>query len=195
MKRLSPHFDPDCPLADIPPYVDGELSAERERELDIHFAVCRICLDELNFQKEFISVLSSGLRTGDELELPRDFTRIVVAKAESGVSGLRRRVEWLNALFICVGLFFFVLFGLGADAQNAFGSFLGIFQQAAAVLGFAGHVVYDVAVGSMIIFRSISSLVASSSLGPILVIGLFLIFIFGSSRLILRQNRSKDIRI
>ena len=194
MKRPSPHFDRDCPLADIPPYIDGELSAARELELDAHFAVCGICLEELNFQKEFISVLNSGLKTGDEPELPRNFTKIVVTKAESSVSGLRRRVEWLNALFICVGLFFFVLFGLGADARNAFGSFLGIFQQAAAVLGFAGHLFYDIAVGSMIIFRSISSLVASSSVGSLFIIGLFLIFIFGASRLILRQNRSKDIR-
>src|SRR2546421_46883 len=105
-----------CPLDEIASYIDGELDAPREMELDAHFSQCAACSDELNLQKQFLCSLESSLKHESELELPPNFTKQIVANAESTVSGLRRPRERFNALFICAGLMLFILFALGPDA-------------------------------------------------------------------------------
>ena len=92
-----------CPSEEIGAYLDAELSAEGVAALDRHFAACRVCRDELNSQKAFLLELSQTLEADAAIELPKDFTRIVVTKAESGVSGLRKRSE-RTAAFAIVGL-------------------------------------------------------------------------------------------
>src|SRR5437870_10821241 len=128
---MKPQDTNECPSTDIAAYLDGELSPQTELELEAHVSNCEVCLRELNQQKTFVTALSSSLIS--DLEIPDDFTKRIVTNAESTVSGLRRRSEWLNAVFVCCGLFFFVLFSLGASAGGAFGSFFGIFERIAAV--------------------------------------------------------------
>jgi anti-sigma factor RsiW len=147
----------DCPTEDIAAYIDGELDLVRELELDSHFSVCPPCSKELNRQKQFLCALNSGLKREDELELPENFTRRVVVNAESTVSGLRRPVELFNAFFICTGLFLFVLFASGADADKLFGGISVVFEQAAIVGGFFGHLIYALFVGVAIVLRSLAS--------------------------------------
>lgn len=144
-----------CPIEDLAAFIDGELSLERELELEGHFAVCRSCNDELNRQKQFLCGLDSGLQT--ELELPENFAKRVVVNAESTVSGLRRPRERFNAVFISAGLFLFVLFAMGADAARLFDGISLILEKAVIVLGFFGHAVYAAFVGLAIILRSLAS--------------------------------------
>ncbi len=145
-----------CPADEISAYIDGELAAARELELEAHFAGCRACADELNLQKQFLLGLNSSLNCEADLELPADFTRNIVVNAESTVAGLRRPRELYNAAFICAALFLFVLFGLGADAGRVFYGFSSILDQAAAVGSFFGHLVYSFTLGVTIILRSLA---------------------------------------
>ncbi len=146
-----------CPVDEISAYIDGELGAARELELEMHFAGCRACADELNLQKQFLLGLNSSLKSENEIELPADFTKHIVANAESTVAGLRRPRELYNAAFICAALFLFVLFGLGADAGRVWYGISAGFDQAAAVGSFFGHFVYSFLVGLAIIMRSLAS--------------------------------------
>lgn len=157
MIEVPHHNCPECPTGEISAYIDGELTPSREIELELHFAACRECATELNEQKQFLCSLNSSLMNEREIELPADFTRNIVANAESSVSGVRRPRELYNAVFICACLGLFVLFASGADAGKLFGGFYGFAEQAAIAAGLLGRVVYSVFYGAVIVIRSIAS--------------------------------------
>jgi anti-sigma factor RsiW len=155
----------NCPFEDIAAYVDGELTLERELEVETHFSACAECYSELNDQKAFLRALDQTLRQGD-LELPADFTKVVVANAESSVAGLRRSQERYHALFICIGLSLFVLFALGSQAEN-------VVDQASAVASFFARFIYSFFIGVAIIIRNVAS---QSQFGASTVVFLTVIF-------------------
>jgi len=148
------NFESDCPSVEIAAYIDGELDDAAEERFESHLSACRVCIQELNDQKNFINALNGSLDSG--LELPSDFTKRVVANAESGVSGLRHGKERLSAMFVCCALFFFVLFTLGAGAPGAFASALGVFARAGAVASFLAHLLYDISLGVVVILRTLA---------------------------------------
>src|SRR5258708_23340088 len=131
----------ECPSDEIAAYIDGEMDAAREFELEAHLTVCETCSLELNQQKQFLAGLNSSLKHEAEIELPANFTKLIVANAESTVSGLRRPRERFNAIFICAGLFLFALFALGTEAGPTFDGVSNIFDQIAAVGGFFGLII------------------------------------------------------
>jgi anti-sigma factor RsiW len=176
-----------CPLPDIAAYIDCELAADDELELEHHLVDCGICTRELNRQKDLVRALNCSLQ--NDIELPVNFTRNIVANAESRVSGLRRRSEWMNAAFVICALLFFVLFSLGADAGRTFGAFFNVFERLAAVGGFAAHVIYDLTIGGVVILRSIGSQVHIGGAAGFLLFGLVTASAVGFSRIILRNCR------
>ena len=163
----------DCPSVEIAAYIDGELTGDAETVFETHLAACRVCSEELNIQKEFVNALNSSLV--DVREMPSDFTKRIVTHAESGVSGLRKPKERYNALFVCLGLFFFVLFTLGASAPGAFAAFFEAFTRFAAVLSFAGHLMYDIALGAIVIMRSIGGQPEFFSVAAVVIIPLVIV--------------------
>lgn len=163
-----------CRTADISAYLDAEMSPSEEIEFELHLGQCKSCVAELNRQKELLHLLDSTLQS-DDIELPENFTKVVVANAESSVKGLRRRSEWLNAMFVCCGLLFFGLFALGADASRSFGYPLRIFERFAAVLSFFGHLTYDISVGVVVILRTVTSQMTSNTAAS-LVVAVSLVF-------------------
>lgn len=165
-----------CAVDDIAAYIDGELEASREMQLEMHFVACSRCTAELNDQKQFLQSLDASLRDESEVQLPPDFTRHVVARAESSVSGVRRPAEFFNAVFICVAMALFVLFAAGADAGRIF-SFA---EPVAAVAAFFGHLVYSFFVGVAIIVRATASQLdggASTAVLLSLAIGAFSLYV------------------
>ena len=98
-----------CPRTEIAAYIDGELSPREEMDLELHFAVCGECAAEFNEQKKLLCALDFALDEKAEFELPEDFTKSVVVKAESNVSGLRRREERFRALYLCAILFLLII--------------------------------------------------------------------------------------
>ena len=178
-----------CPANEIASYIDGELDATREFELEAHFAGCGICSEELNQQKQFLCALNSSLGNEKEIELPPDFARLIVTNAESSVSGLRRPRERFNALFICAGLLLFVLFALGAEAGKVFGGFGSVVEQIAAIGNFFGHLMYAFGVGTMIVLRSIGSQFLFGTVSSIIIFAGFLATLFVFSRFLVRFRR------
>ena len=177
-----------CPSVEITAYIDGELSPSEELVLEMHLAECGTCLEELNHQKTFLFALNASLEKEKDIELPDNFTKIIVTSAESRVSGLRRSGERFNAVFICAALLLFVLFGLGSEA---FGSFSRFFDQSLAVLGFAGHMLYSIILGTAVILKSLSSQFVFNSASTFVLLAVFFAFLlYAFSRLMFRYNRT-----
>ena len=179
-----------CPREEIAAYVDGEIAPREELELELHFSGCKICADELNSQKKLLCALDS-ICCEKEIELPENFTKVIVTTAESNVSGLRRPQERRAALFICAALFLLVLIGLGGERESAFGTFTTFAEQFATVAGFAAHLVYDISVGLAIIMRALSNqLVFNSAITFFLIAVFFIVSVLTLSRLVTRFNRA-----
>lgn len=104
-----------CPSNEIGAYLDAELSAERAAALEEHFAVCPVCRGEMNSQKAFLLELSRTLEADAAIELPKEFTKSVVTRAESSVSGLRKSSERAAAFGIVVLLVVLAAAGFAGD--------------------------------------------------------------------------------
>lgn len=180
-----------CPRSSIADYIDGELSPNAELALEAHIAGCKSCLAELNLQKKMFCVLDSGLEKHSEIELPENFAKVVAVRAESGVAGLRSKEERFRALFLCVFLLLIVLIGLGAETGNLLAAFGRIGEQTIIVTRFIGHLIYDLAMGTTIILRSLSGqFLFNSSISFVLGAFFFALSVLLLSRLISRSNRS-----
>ena len=191
MERVESKNETSCPSAELSAYIDGELSPHDELELELHVSGCRTCAEDLNLQKSFLNALDYSLDEESEIELPRDFTRSVVANAESRVSGLRRPRERRNAAFICVALIVFSIFALGSSAEKTFIATAAIFETLLAVALSAGHFLYDIALGSAIIFRTLTSKFLFESGSAVLVfLALFVLSLYLFSRLLVRLHRT-----
>lgn len=152
-----------CPMPAIAGYVDGELRPDEEMELEIHLAGCGACTEELNMQKSILLALDASLESDAAFDLPDNFTRRIVATAESSVSGLRRSGERLTAAAISAGLLVFALFLLGSDISRAMAPAAAAAEKLIAFAGSAGHVVYDIALGIAIVFRALLSILVFDS--------------------------------
>lgn len=153
-----------CPRGEIAVYLDGELAPREELLLEQHLAVCQKCLAELNSQKKLLMALDFAFdEKSEEIELPKNFTKIVVANAENRVMGLRSKKERLFALWLCAGLFPITLLALGSETQKIFLGLANLGSQILAVVGFAGRFIFDIAIGFAVVLRSLSQSVVFSS--------------------------------
>lgn len=160
-------FEKKCPVEDITAYIDGELDAVREAEIEAHFAGCQRCSIELTLQKQFLCNVSSGLRHESDIDLPHDFAKKIAVNAESTVIGLRRPRERFNALFICAGLALFALFALGGESAELLNPAYGFFEQIAAIGSVVGQVLYSFFLGVAIILRSVAALTGFEVAGAV----------------------------
>jgi predicted anti-sigma-YlaC factor YlaD len=189
MKNETAKDQISCPREEIAAYIDGELSSREELDLEQHLAVCPTCLAELNEQKKLLSALNFALEDENEIELPENFTRIVVANAESNVKGLRCPRERNRAIFVCIALFLLIAFGLGAESSNTFGMIAAVGERTFAVGGFFVHLISDITIAFGVILRSIClPFVFKSTLTIVMTVGSFLLSLFLFSRLLSRRS-------
>ena len=190
MDRVETNKRAVCPSPDLSAYIDGELSPHDEHELEMHIAGCRVCADDLNLQKSFLNALDSSLEEEVEIRLPKNFTKTVVANAESRVSGIRHPHELRNAALICAVLILFSLFTLAGNAERTLFAATTVVEKVLAIVVSAGHVVYDLALGLSIVLRSLTSSFVFGSEGPVLAFFvLFVLSLYLFSRL-LRLRRT-----
>lgn len=183
-----------CPRQDIAAYIDGELTPREELALEAHFANCPDCLSELNLQKQMLCALDFGLEPQAEIELPKNFAKVVATRAESGVCGLRSKEERFRALFLSALLFLIVLVGLGAETGNLLSTSGKFLEKGIAVASFFGHLVFDLAFGITIILRSLSSQFVFSSLMSFVAVAFFFaLSVLTLSHLISRYRQPKKI--
>ena len=179
-----------CPSPDIAAYIDGELDAEREIRLDAHFYQCAVCTAELNSQKQFLLCLDAGLKDKKELELPASFAKRVAVNAEANVSGLRRPSEFFNSIFICIAILLFILFASGADAGKVLSGGYLVVEQALAVGGVFGHLIYDLFLGVAIVIRGFATQFRADVLITILLLCVLAAPTILLSRRVLRVRRA-----
>jgi predicted anti-sigma-YlaC factor YlaD len=181
----------ECPRMQLAAYVDGELLPREELELEMHLAVCKNCAAELNEQKKLLHALDFALEDESEFELPANFTKVIVANAESNVSGLRSSKERYRAFFVCLGLFLIVVTALGTESEAILNTFVKFAEQFLAVCGFAIHLIYNISIGTAVILRSLGSHFANdSAIAFVSFIGFLIVFLFALSRLFARYNRA-----
>jgi predicted anti-sigma-YlaC factor YlaD len=194
MKEQAGKINPTCPRMEIAAYVDGELAPRQELALEQHLAACETCRAELNEQKKLLCALDfMHEANSSDIEIPKNFARVVATRAESNVSGLRNREERGRAIFLCASLFFLVVVGLGAETEKVFTASTAILERVLAVLTFFGHLTFDVAFGVVVILRSLAN---QSVIGAALVVafaaGFWAVFWFALSRI--RQSSVSHVK-
>lgn len=158
--------------------------------LELHMAGCRICADDLNLQKSFLNALEISL---DEkgIELPSDFTKTVVTHAESRVNGLRHPSERRRAALVFVTLTLSAVVALGSNLGSRLGAAASIVEKLVAVVVSVGHFCYDIALGSVIVFRSlVAGFIFESGLTAAIFLVVLVMSLLLSSRLLVRFHRT-----
>ncbi len=162
------------PRASFVAYIDGELFPREELILEAHLAACRSCATELNEQKILLRALDFFASENErEIKLPENFTKTVVASAESKVEGLRCPRERSRAIFAVAALFLMFLVGLGGETKSVVAAFLNFGEQLLAVAGFAAHLVFNIAVGTAIILRPICAQLVRGSVASSIFLAVF----------------------
>jgi hypothetical protein len=184
--------DLNCPRAEITEYLDGELAPDAELGLELHFADCGICAEELNSQKKVSATLEILLENENKnIKLPKNFTKVITANAESNLDGLRSPKERSRALFICAILVLLGLFGFGTESKPMLFAVEKFTDQFLAVGGFIMHLFYTLSLGISAIFGSLChKFIFSSTLTLLLIVTAFVIGSMILSRMVFRYNRS-----
>jgi predicted anti-sigma-YlaC factor YlaD len=181
-----------CPREEISLYLDGELSADNEIHLEKHLSVCSNCLSEMNLQKQMLTALDFAFDNRREIELPKDFTKVIVAKAESEVSGLRCKKERFSAFLLFSALFLLLVVGFTAESEKIFTLLNDLGNQILAVGGFILHFTYNISIGIAVILRNLSQQIIFSSAFLAFIISSFLFFLFFAvQRFIFKLSRVK----
>lgn len=150
-------LNPVCATDKIAAFIDGELTAEDRLAFEDHLERCDRCRSELLAQRQFMCELDSALASPFDLEVPRDFARVVAVRAESDMSGVRASAEHKRAFRYCLLLALAAFALLGVTASQTL--FDNARSAAAKIIG-AGEMllrtIYDAAVGLTVIVRVLS---------------------------------------
>jgi anti-sigma factor RsiW len=185
MDRVETNKKAACPSSDLSAYIDGELSPHDELELEMHIAGCRVCTDNLNLQKGFLNALDSSLDDEIEIQLPKNFTKTVVANAESRVTGLRHPHELRQAALICVALILVSILIHGGNTERTLLAASTVVEKLFAILVTTRQVIYDLGLGSSIVLRSLATNFLFESGSPALAfVVLFVLSLYVFSRLL-----------
>src|SRR5713226_9620513 len=193
--NLSTNTYHECRTADVASYLDGELDGAASESFEAHLKTCTRCATELRTQRQLLCTLDLAF-SEPSFELPRNFSRVVAAHAESDLSGMRKKSERRRALQLCalLALLAFALLGAASSAL--------VFQPARAFLRIAGSLIdlvgralYDAGIGAAVIVRVVGRalLVAPHGLGLILVLLPFVIALALLPRLIANYHRAQVI--
>jgi Putative zinc-finger len=168
--------DPNkCQLEDVAAYLDGELSGKALDGFEVHLKSCDECVVELRTQRQLLCTLDVAFSESRSFELPHDFTRVVAARAESDLSGMRNKGERRRALELCaiLALVSFALLGAASRALvfDPVRSFLRI---AGSLIELVWQTVYEVATGTTVVIRVVIRAIVFAPYG----LGLFLALAF-----------------
>ncbi len=181
-----------CPRAEVSAFIDGELSVCDEQNFELHLSVCEKCADELRSQKQMLCALSLAFDSPQHsFELPKNFTKTVVVKAESNVSGLRKPEERSRAFVLCLILFAFVVLGLGESLGKVVSVWQTLTEQVIAVVGFTVDLMLDIFTGFAVILRALSQkFVFDSQVSTVAFFGLLFVVFIAFSHILFKHHRA-----
>jgi anti-sigma factor RsiW len=100
-----------CQLEEVAAYLDGELNGAALDGFEEHVKQCLTCASELRTQRQLLCTLDIAFNNSRAFNLPNDFARVVTARAENDLTGMRNRHERKRAVQLCV-LLALLSFGL-----------------------------------------------------------------------------------
>jgi anti-sigma factor RsiW len=166
-----------CQLEDVAAYVDGELTGAALEDFEFHLRSCGACADELRTQKQLLCTLDVAVNDSRSFELPREFSRVVTARAESDLSGMRRKHERRRALKLCAALALTSFALMGAAARGlVIDPLRSIFRVANILLDFASRAALDLAETLAVFIRVFARAIFSAphGIGVLFLIALLL---------------------
>ena len=183
-----------CDSSVIPAYIDGELEDGPRILFEEHVEECSSCRAELQAHRLFMCELDAVMAQRLDVEVPANFSRVVAARAESDMSGVRSFAERRKALSFCMILALVAFALLSTSARDSIvhvasrltGSVFG-------VVSFLWTAFYDAAASVTVIFRVLSRkfVVESGSLGLLIVLLALALLLL--SRLISNYHRTGAI--
>jgi len=183
--------------AKVAAYLDGQLEIAAMDQFEAHVEGCQPCRAELNAQRQFLCELDSVLSTPKELSIPEDFARIVSARAESDMRGVRTGGERRRALLFCLalGLAAFVLLGATAGTSLLIAAAL-LTNKVLGVLSLLWTTLYDAAIGMTIVSRVIVKMfLPESPLTSLAALLVLVLAVASLSHLIISYHRRGQMRL
>jgi predicted anti-sigma-YlaC factor YlaD len=184
-----------CQLEDVAAYLDGELAGVSLDRFEQHLKECSACATELRVQRQLLCTLDVAFSDSRSFDLPNNFARVVTARAENDLSGMRNRHERKRALQLCVLLALIAFALLGAATRTIVLDPLRSFFRVARVLSdllwqAVSDAVATVAVLSRVIGRAVLDTQPGSRL---LLVLAFLLSLSCLSLLIVRYRRAQIV--
>ena len=183
--------------AHVAAYLDGQLEQTATCQFEAHVKACASCRGELNAQRQFLCELDSVLSAPKELSIPKDFARIVSARAESDMRGVRTGGERRRALLVCLalGLTAFVLLGAAAGT-SILASAGSVANKVLGVLGLLGTTLHDAFIGITIISRVLVRMfLPESPLTTFAALAVLVLAVASLSHLIINYHRRGQVRL
>ncbi|PYS83320.1 MAG: hypothetical protein DMF70_06855 [Acidobacteria bacterium] len=187
--------DHECRTEDVAAYLDCELDGATSESFEAHVKTCARCATELRMQRQLLCTLDFAF-SEPLFELPRNFSRVVAAHAESDLSGMRKKSERRRALQLCALLALLAFALLGAASRTlVFQPARSFLRIAGSLLDLAGRALYDAGTGAAVIVRVVGRalILAPHGLGLILIILPFLIALAVLPSLIVNYHRAQVI--
>ena len=193
--RMNEISENTCRLEDVAAYLDGELSDAGTNRFEEHLRSCVECATELRAQRQLLCTLDVAFNSTRSFQLPHNFTRIVTARAESDLSGMRNRHERRRALKLCALLAAVSFALLGAAARTiVLDPLRTFFKIAGSLLQLAWHATSDTVVSATVLVRVIGRGILEAENGVLLfaIVG-FLFSISILPFLLARYHRAQTI--
>ncbi len=139
-------------------YLDDELEAGAVARFDLHRKECADCAATIADQRRLLCLLDTAFDETFERKFapPVNFTRVVTARAQSDMSGVRSKSERALALKICAGLGALAFVLLGA---TLFGEILSpianALRGAGSVGNMLGHAAGEAGTGGAVVLRAV----------------------------------------
>jgi len=184
-----------CQLEDVAAYLDGELTGVSLHRFEQHLKECSACATELRVQRQLLCTLDVAFSDSRSFDLPNNFARVVTARAENDLSGMRNRHERKRALQLCVLLALIAFALLGAATRTIVLDPLRSFFRVARVLSdLLWQAVSDAVATVTVLSRVIGRAVLDTQPGSRLLLVLaFLLSLSCLSLLIVRYRRAQIV--
>jgi hypothetical protein len=157
--------------------------------------LCVDCATELRAQRQLLCTLDVAFNGNRSFQLPHNFTRIVTARAESDLSGMRNKHERRRALKLCLALAIVSFALLGAATRTiVFDPLSTLFRISRTVLQLAWQATSETVMTAAALGRVIvrAALLGQNGLGLVMLVA-FLIGVSLLPFLLVKYHRAQTI--
>ncbi len=154
-----------CQRDEVVAYLDGELDAAASISFEKHTRACLACRDALAAQRRLGCLLDAAFDStpAAELVLPKNFTEVVTAHAQTNMNGVRCSKERRRALLLCAGLATAAFALLGASMfDQTLAPLAPLTHGFGSLLLMLGRVVVDAGAGAAVLLRTVGGCVVDA---------------------------------